>query len=313
MNPILALIITNIIWGIAAPIFKLALTNIPPFTLAFLRFFIGSFLILPFAVKNWRKIDLKLLGEICLGGLFSITINIAFFFLGIQRTQSINAPVIASSQPIFLYLFAILFLKEIPKKRVLMGIIISFVGVLIILMSPFLATGKINFIKELAAFEGNLFLLIATLGAVGHTLIFKNILKKVDHLQATYISFLFGALTFLPLMINDLRTWSFTSLNINGWVGIIFGVFFCSTLAYVLFNYGISKIAAQEVGIFSYIDPVAAVLLAVPLLHEIPSLYFYLGSVFVFGGIFLSEGRIQYHPFHRIRKYKTISFNERIY
>ena len=39
MNPILALIITNVIWGAASPIFKLALTNIPPFTLAFIRFF----------------------------------------------------------------------------------------------------------------------------------------------------------------------------------------------------------------------------------------------------------------------------------
>ena len=313
MNPILALIITNIIWGLAAPIFKLALTNIPPFTLAFIRFFVGSFLILPFVIKSWQKISWSLLGEICLGGLFSITINIAFFFLGIQRTQSINAPVIASSQPIFLYLFAILFLREKPNKKVLLGIMVSFIGVLVILMSPFLINGKMLFTNELHAFEGNIFLLIATLGSVGHTLIFKRILKKVNHLQATYISFLFGSFTFLPLMINDLRTWSFTSLNINGWVGIIFGVFFCSTLAYVLFNYGISKIAAQEVGIFSYIDPVAAVLLAVPLLHEIPSLYFYLGSIFVFGGIFLSEGRIQYHPFHRIRKYKTISFNERIY
>lgn len=313
MNPILALIITNIIWGAASPIFKLALTNIPPFVLAFFRFFIGSFLILPLALKHWQKLSWRLLGWICFGGFFSITINITFFFLGLQRTQSINAPIIASSQPIFLYLFALLFLGEKPKLKVISGIGISFLGVLTIILSPFLTDGNINFLKDLSAFEGNLFLLIATLGAVGHTLIFKKILKEVNHFQATFVSFLFGALTFFPLMINDLKTWNFFDLNHLGWLGMIFGVFFCSAFAYALFNYGISKIPAQEVGIFSYIDPIAAVLLAIPLLHEIPTVYFYLGCLLVFGGIFLAEGRIHYHPFQRIRRYKTHSFNEKIY
>ncbi|EKE12839.1 MAG: hypothetical protein ACD_13C00135G0001, partial [uncultured bacterium] len=43
---ILALIVANIIWGAASPIFKLSLQNIPPFTLAFLRFFLGSILLI---------------------------------------------------------------------------------------------------------------------------------------------------------------------------------------------------------------------------------------------------------------------------
>ena len=47
MNPVIALIIANIIWGAAAPIFKLALTNIPPFTLGFIRFFFAGSILLP--------------------------------------------------------------------------------------------------------------------------------------------------------------------------------------------------------------------------------------------------------------------------
>lgn len=39
MSPFVALVIANIIWGGASPIFKYALQNIPPFTLAFIRFF----------------------------------------------------------------------------------------------------------------------------------------------------------------------------------------------------------------------------------------------------------------------------------
>jgi drug/metabolite transporter (DMT)-like permease len=66
--------------------------------------------------------------------------------------------------------------------------------------------------------------------------------------------------------------------------------------------YGISKIDAQEVGIFSYIDPIVAVLIAVPLLSEYPTPLFFVGSLFVFTGIFLAEKRLHWHPFHRIRR-----------
>jgi len=304
MNPVVALIIANIIWGAASPIFKLALTDVPPFILAFIRFFFASLLILPLAIRHWQKLNWRQFFLICLGGLFSITINISFFFLGIQKTQSINAPIIASSQPIFLYLFALLFLHEKPQKKILSGILLSFVGVMIIILSPFLLDGKTQFSKETSAFTGNLFLLIATFGAVGHTLIFKNILKKINFFQVTFISFIFGSVTFVPFMINDLQKWSFSQLNSAGLIGILFGVFLSSFVAYTLFNYGIAKIAAQEVGVFSYIDPIVAVAIAAPLLKEIPNFYFYLGSILVFGGILQAEGRIHYHPFHWIRKYR---------
>ena len=71
-------------------------------------------------------------------------------------------------------------------------------------------------------------------------------------------------------MYLELQQWSFALLDSRGWVGIIFGVVFSSAIAYTLYNYGISKLEAQEVGIFTYIDPVIAVLLAIPLLQRIP-------------------------------------------
>ena len=102
MNPVLALIITNVIWGAASPIFKFALENIPPFTLAFIRFFFAALLVSPLAIMHRQKTTGTQLLEICLGAFFGISINIAFFFLALPKTNSINAPIIASAQPIFL-------------------------------------------------------------------------------------------------------------------------------------------------------------------------------------------------------------------
>lgn len=298
MNPILALIIANLIWGAASPIFKFALVNIPPFTLAAIRFIFAGLIFIPLCIRHWKKIELNDYLKIFLVGFFSVTINISFYFLGLQKTESINAPIIASSGPVLIYFLSILFLREKPKSKVFLGMIIALIGVIVIVLSP-IFFGKRAL--QLGAIEGNLFIVLATLGSVFQTIIGKNVLKKVNPYQLVAISFLFGGLTFLPLAKNELMTWSFSQLNMQGVIGIIFGVFFSSALAYFLFYYGVSKISAQEVGIFTYIDPTAAILIAAPLLQEYPNLFYILGSALIFGGIYLAEGRIHWHPFHKLR------------
>mgnify|MGYP001030028479 CR=1 FL=1 len=298
MNPILALIITNIIWGGAFPIFKFALQNIPPFTLAFIRFFFAGLIFLPTALKNFQRITLKQWLEIFLVGFFGIFINITFFFLGLKKTESINAPIIASSGPVFIYFFSILFLKEKPKLKVFLGMMVALFGVLLVILSPILLDGKELFLGEV---EGNFFIVLGTLGSVFATVIGRDLLKKVNPYFVTAFSFLSSSILFLLFVPKELVGWSFFDLNLAGWTGIIYGVFFSSAAAYFLYYYGLSKIDAQEVGLFTYIDPIVAVLIAMPLLNEFPTIYYLIGSVLVFGGIYLAEGRLHWHPINKLK------------
>lgn len=304
MNPVLALIIANIIWGAAAPIFKFALVNIPPFTLAFIRFFIPALVLFPFLQKfKISSLNSKDWLELILGSFFGITINIAFFFLALQKTQSINAPIIASSGPVFLYVLSIFLLKERAKLKVFFGMMIALVGVLIIILSPVLFDGKKIALGEI---EGNIFLVISTIGAVLHPLFYKNVLKKVNSMVVTCLGFFIGSASFFPMMVSELQRWNIVTLNINGFTGIIFGAFFSSLAAYSLYDFGLSKINAEEIGLFTYIDPVVAVLIAAPLLNEYPTAHFFLGAILVFGGIFFAEGRIHWHPFHKIKTHTIL-------
>jgi drug/metabolite transporter (DMT)-like permease len=298
MNPILALVIANIIWGAASPIFKLALTNIPPFTLAFIRFFFAGIIFLPWVLKKWRIISVKDLIEIFLSAFFGITINISFFFLGLQKAPSINAPIIASSAPVFIFLLAVLILKEKPKLRVFWGMFVSLMGILVITFSPILFNGQKLMLGEV---EGNLFFILATLGSVLKPVINKSTFKRQDLYLVTFWEFIFGAIMFIPLTVPELRNWSISQLNLYGWLGIIFGVFFSSALAYFLFNWGLARIKAQESGLFAYIDPVVALIIAIPLLGEYPTIHYFIGSLFVFLGIFIAEKRIHWHPIHKLK------------
>lgn len=300
MNPVLALITANVIWGAGAPLFKLVLTDIPPFTLAFLRFFGAAVLFLPLLIymKKWQKIDLKDYPTLIIGALLGVSIHIPAYFFGLQKTLSINAPLIFSSSPVFLYFLSVFFLKEKPRAKVLIGMLISLVGVLAITLSPILIERKAIAFGEI---EGNLLLILSTLALVGYILIYKKVEKKINFYAVTFWFFLFGSIPLLPLVFNELTTSSPIQLTSIGLFGILFGIFFSSGLSYFLFHYGLSKISAEETGIFIYVDPLAAILVAVPLLGEYPTWYFFLGALLVFGGIFIAEGRLHWHPLHKLK------------
>ena len=51
-------------------------------------------------------------------------------------------------------------------------------------------------------------------------------------------------------------------------IGIIYGAVFASTIAYTTYNWALSKLPAYKTSVFTYLDPVVAVITAVPLLGE---------------------------------------------
>lgn len=299
MNPVLALIITNIIWGAAPPIFKFSLFNIPPYLLGFIRFFFAALIFLPFVFKKWKKIDLKSLVEIYMASLFGMTMPISFFYLGLEKGESINVSIIGSAGPIFLFIFAVFFLKEKFHKKIFLGMALAFIGVLVVVLSPLFMGDQNNLKQDLQA---NIFFVLATVGSVMLPLMIKTALKKINVWQITFLIFLFTAINFLLPALYDLQGFSLSSINLNGWVGIIFGVFLSSLLAYFLFFWGMSKISTQEIGVFSYIDPIVTLLIAIPLLGERPTIFFFLGAILVFLGIFVAEGRLHWHPIHKLRE-----------
>jgi len=294
---ILGLIVANIIWGAASPIFKWSLTNISPFTLAYLRFLIASLIFLVF-FKKFVPIEKRDFLRVVLIGITGVFLNITFFFFGLKTSSAINAPIIATAGPIFTLTGAVLFLKERPRPRLILGLIVALIGVIIIVIQPILIKGTD------ASFWGNLLFVAATLAAVAHTLLSKEPLKKYGAQTVTFWTFFVGAVSFFPFAFWEWQAnpiW-FSQLDMRGAVGIIFGAFLSSALAYFLWHRGLEVLEASETQVFVYLDPVVAILLAWFLLGETPTSIYLFGSVLVFLGIWIAERRIAYHPLSKLKK-----------
>jgi len=299
MSPVrkafLALIIANLIWGAASPIFKLGLETVPPFTLAFWRFFIAAVLLGLFLGKRAKnpvqtRHDLWLLVGYAISG---ITLNIAFFFLGLMLTESINGPIIGSAQPIVTLFLSILFLRERFVWRKFIGMLAGTIGICIIVFEPLL-------LANAGTVLGNVLLVLAMLGAVGSNITGKIIFKKYDPIVITFWAFVISSASFIPLAFFEYlgKPTLYQTISSAGFFSIAYGAILSSLAAYCLFAYGISKIKASDASMFTYIDPVIGTILAWVILSEPVTRFFILGSIFIFTGIFMAEGRLHYHPIH---------------
>lgn len=287
--PTFALITSSIIWGAASPIFKWSLENITPFTLAYLRFSIASVILFPFVINNFsvKKEDIK---NLLIIGLSGVTVNIAFFFWALKFTSSINAVIIGSSAPIITLILSTIFLKEKPGGNILLGIFISLVGILVIFAEPFFLK------KDGGSIFGDLLMLIATLGAVIEAIATKKIIGKYSPVVITFWSFVIGTVTFLPLLILEAEKPNWLSdLSTKGIIGILFGSIFSSAVAYLAYNYAIKKMDVSHVAVFTYLNPIVGIAIAIPLLGEKITLEFVMGAILVSIGVFVTK--MHPHPF----------------
>lgn len=113
--------------------------------------------------------------------------------------------------------------------------------------------------------------------------------------------FLIGSLPLLPAVLWESQSFSLTQINSQGLIGLTYGVILAAVLAHYLLAFGIKYIRASEVGVFTYVDPIATIVVAVPLLHEVITFPYLIGAALVFLGIFIAEGRVHYHPVHKLK------------
>ncbi len=298
--PYLALVTTHLIWGANFVIAKITLNEFPVMSLAFARFFLAIILLLPFLLtldKKQRSIKLKHLFLIFSVGLLMVTFNIALFYEGLLRTEAITASVLTLIIPILSVLGSWLFLKEKIYSVNFLGILIGFLGTLIILGLPILFVGSL----KTNTLIGNLLIVLSSVSFVAGSILSKRIIHIYHPLIVPASLFLTGAATFfIPALLEYLKdpTW-ISHVSILGILGLIYISVFSSVVAYFLLSWGLSKIEVVQANLFSYMEPAVASTFAVLLLGERISYSFILGTCLVVLGVYWGTlGKNYHHHLH---------------
>jgi len=287
------LIVAALLWGATIPIMKFTLTQIPIFSLITIRMTFASVLLLPFVVKH-IKIDKADIKTLILAAVFGTNLNLAFFFLGLKYSLAINASIILATTPIFTLILAQFFLKEKFTIKLLLGSALAMLGVIFIVGVPILHL-------NLKSTIGNLALVASALAWVGHEIFSKKVLTKYPPAIVAFYTTSIGALVFSPLFIFEFfknPTW-YNQVNLQGFLGLLYGILFASLIAYVAWQNGLSRTSAGEASFVFYLMPLSGILFSVLLLNESFPTFLIFGAILIFLGVVLAEFHRKFHPLHR--------------
>lgn len=277
---IIAVLLAAITGG-GNPVFiKIALKEIPVFAFNFLRFFISFILILPLFLREKPKIT-KDVYKLVLLSLLPV-MNITLFAFGVKLTTATTGQMIHAAAPIVVGVLSYLFLSEKIGFNKIIGILLGFVGAMVIVLLPIIGSPSV--------FKGNLFgnflIFISMLSWASYIVLSKKFHKKYSPIYLNTFFMLTAAFTQFFPAISDFSSnnpwWQHVSLN------AVFSIFYVSALGtvvtYILYQYAIKHSSPVTASMTQYLQPLATFLLAFTFLGERLTTGFIIGSALVFFG-----------------------------
>ena len=272
-------------WGASFIATKVALQEISPVTVVWLRFAMGV-AILGAAVgarKQFALPKVNELGYFALLGFIGITFHQWLQSTGLVTAQASTTAWIVATTPVFMALLGYLLLKERLGWIKVGGILLAGLGVLLVVSKgelSSLAAGRIGT-------PGDLLILISAPNWAVFSVLSRQGLRK--HPAARMMLYVMGLgwLFTSALFFTGPGLAEIGQLTFNGWLAVGFLGIACSGLAYIFWYDGLQAIPAAQVGAFLYLEPLVAVAVAALVLGEAILAASLVGGLIILLGVWL--------------------------
>ena len=252
--------------------------------LAFSRGILGGiFLLIVMRIKREKtaeRLPLRTVVRLTLTGA-AIGINWILLFEAYNYTTVAVATLCYYMQPtIVILLSPVIFREKLTSKRALCAVF-AIIGM-------FFVSGVIGGGAAQASNLKGIFLGLGAAVLYSIVVITNKSTAGIDAYRKTTIQLLSAGSVMIPYL---LLTGGFGSLSFSAQTGIlllIVGIVHTG-IAYVLYFRSMDGLKAQSIAIFSYIDPVAAMLVSAVFLNEPLSIYHIIGAILIIGSAVISE------------------------
>ena len=250
-------------WGFSFVWVKIVYYYYQPITTVFLRVTLAAIilylikLIFKIGIKPDKK-DIKFLFLMAFFEPFAYFLGESF---GMQYVSSTLASVIISTIPVITPLAAFLIVKEKISLISMLGIIISFTGILVMVLEPDFT------LKESP--KGIALMFLAVFAAIIYTIMIKKLSSKYKPITILLWQYFFGALLFLPLfLIYDFQSYILVKPDFRLISTLLALVVFASLLAFFFFITVIDKLGINKTNVFTNFVPIVTVVAAYFILPE---------------------------------------------
>lgn len=273
-----------IIWGLSFIWSTQVYRNLNPTATIFLRLVIATifFTAILFAFKLNEKVERKHLGLFALAAMFEPFLYFIFEGYGLKNTSPIIGSAIIAMIPLVTPIAASIFLKEKLTPMNIVGLIVSFLGVMVMLINKDL--------EFVASTKGVIFLFCAVLVAVGYSISLAKLTKLYKPLTITWVQNIVGMIYFIPLTIIMEQFEPSNFANVGEYIVplVCLGVL-CSAVAYSLWAFSFSKLGASRANVYSNLIPVFTGIFSFILGIEVLSTNKILGIVMVVVGLIFAQ------------------------
>ncbi len=279
-----AIVLSMVLWAFSFVWFKIANEVFQPLSIITLRLIISTSLLgvtFSFIRKLQRieKSDRKWFLLLAFLEPFLYFMGESFGLLYVTSTQ---ASVIVSTIPLFASVAGFVFYRERINRLNLFGIGISVIGVTLIVLNPEL--------NSKTPLKGILLMILAVFSAVAFALVVKKLSLKYNTYTLVTAQNGIGIFLFLPFFLFfEWNTLISTPITTSSVLAVIQLAVFASTLAFLLFVYGIQKIGVSRANVFTNSIPVFTALFAWWILGDSINFQKAFGIVLAISGLYVSQ------------------------
>ena len=280
-----ALLAVAVLWGGTWPAGKLAAEDVPPATVAVVRFALAFVLLWLWARLRGRRVGLPARRDLPLvlvmGGSAVLGYNL-FFLYGLRLAPATDGSILVPSLiPILTTLLAWPVLGDRPPARTALGFAIAVVG-LVLVVDPVGGFGS-------ARLEGDALLVGAAFSWPWYTLAGRAATGRFGSIAANVYATGAGALMLLPFSF-ALGGWgALGQATAGAWASVVYLGVLGTVLAFVLFYEGVREIGAARAAAFTLLVPVFGVLASVLVLGEPLRPLLAAGGAIVLAGLWLVQ------------------------
>jgi drug/metabolite transporter (DMT)-like permease len=285
-NAYLMLVAATMMWAGNSIIGKLAIGEVTPMTLTFMRWFLVCAILALFyreeAAAAWPVLRPRWRWVIAMSVLGYTVFN-ALVYAAAHRTSGVNLTMLQSSIPVMVLLGgAILFRTRVGGLQAL-GTALTVTGVLVVASG-----GDIARLLRLAFNVGDLYVLVACALYSGYTLGLRQ--RPATSGFGLFIGFAVVAMvSSLPLLVWEMAAGDFFWPSLGGWAILAYVTICPSLLSQIFYIRGVELIGPARAGLFINLIPIFGAVMAVIVLGEPFGWQEVVAAALVFGGIAVAE------------------------
>jgi drug/metabolite transporter (DMT)-like permease len=275
------LLVLVLLWALNFSVIKIGLATIPPFAFNALRFPLAALLLAAVLLAGGR-LDLPARGDVARLVVLGLVGNLGYqllFISGMALSRAGNASVLLTASPVFTALLSGWLGHERIRPTAWVGIGAATAGIALVVGS-----GPAGFAFGAATLRGDLLLVGSAAVWSLYTVGARDPIRTYGSVRVTAWTLWIGAFFLLLVGLPELVALD-RAVPVTAWAAVLYAGFLGLGLSYLLWYRGVKVLGNTRTSTFGNLVPVVAILIAWPVLGEVPHVLQLVGAGVIIAGV----------------------------